>query len=142
MQNTRIRKTYLYRYFNADSVLLYVGITRSISKRHSAHEQHSLWFTEHTKMTVEVFPSQHEAAIAEIRAIANEKPKYNVHIGGGGVRSANAFDTVIISVRLSHEEATIFDKIVKLRSSSRTAMLRSIIKKQLSSYHEKDSANA
>ena len=126
MQNTVSRKTYLYRYFDAAGVLLYVGITRSISKRSARHESISSWFKEHTKMTVEIFPSQYAAAVAEREVIAAEKPKYNVNTGGQ--LGAPAFDSVVLSVRLTPEDATAFEKAAAQHSMSRTEMLRTMVK--------------
>ena len=70
--------TNLYRHFDADGVLLYVGITRRINKRLAEHLRSSHWLGQVTQITIERFPSRDEAVIAERNAIVNEMPLFNI----------------------------------------------------------------
>jgi len=72
-----IRKTMLYRYFDSENLLLYVGITGDNTKRQSQHRRDSFWFGYIASATFEHFDTREEAAQAEIEAIQNEKPKHN-----------------------------------------------------------------
>ena len=71
-------QTQLYRHFDTSGALLYVGISLSSVSRLSQHRDSSAWFDKIAKVTVEAFPTRHDALIAEAAAIANENPKYNI----------------------------------------------------------------
>lgn len=70
-------KTSLYRHFNADGELLYVGISLNHLIRLYQHSNASPWFDEISNISVEHFPSREEAVQAELTAIKKEKPKHN-----------------------------------------------------------------
>lgn len=67
----------LYRHFDKEGVLLYVGISLHAVYRLSQHRNGACWFSEIARVEVENFESRAAAEIAEIRAIKEEKPKYN-----------------------------------------------------------------
>lgn len=73
-----IQKTTLYRYFDSNGELLYVGITGDNTKRQSQHRRNSFWFGEIAQATFEHFDLRDNALEAETLAIKNEKPKYNI----------------------------------------------------------------
>jgi hypothetical protein len=73
----RNQKCQLYRHWDKDGVLLYVGQSLSAVARLSQHRQ-SPWFHEISKVTVETFPNIKEAMAAEARAVVDENPKYNI----------------------------------------------------------------
>jgi predicted GIY-YIG superfamily endonuclease len=68
----------LYRYFDADDNLLYVGITNSPLSRMSQHFRDKGWFAKAARTTYEHFASRPELEAAEVKAIQSEKPKYNI----------------------------------------------------------------
>lgn len=68
----------LYRHFNKNNELLYVGISMSIAARLSNHKSTSHWFNEVTKITIENYETREEVLDAEVKAIQLEKPKFNV----------------------------------------------------------------
>lgn len=68
----------LYRFFDKDDVLLYVGITNNPKNRFKGHQKEKSWFNKVTHSTMEHFGSRNELEDAEVRAIQTEKPKYNV----------------------------------------------------------------
>lgn len=70
--------TNLYRHFDADNQLLYVGISLSAVHRLTEHRNGSPWFRSIGSVTIETFPSRKEALAAEKEAIRNENPLYNV----------------------------------------------------------------
>jgi predicted GIY-YIG superfamily endonuclease len=73
-----IQKITLYRYFDSDDRLLYVGITGDNTKRQSQHRRNSFWFGEIVSATFEHFDNREDADEAESNAITKEKPMYNI----------------------------------------------------------------
>lgn len=71
------QKITLYRYFDSEGRLLYVGITGDNTKRQSQHRRNSFWFGEISSATYEHFSTRQEALDAETKAIQTEKPKHN-----------------------------------------------------------------
>jgi len=67
----------LYRFFNADNELLYVGITNNPFGRFSGHSKDKDWFHELAYATFTHYANRLEVDRAETKAIVNEKPKYN-----------------------------------------------------------------
>ena len=58
--------TQLYRYFDKDNNLLYVGISFSAAVRASEHRRTSAWYSSAVKMTMENFDTRKECELAEI----------------------------------------------------------------------------
>lgn len=71
-------RTALYRLFNADDELLYVGITNSPETRWRHHKATQEWWPLVARKTVDWLDSRSEAAAAEIEAIHAEVPKHNL----------------------------------------------------------------
>jgi hypothetical protein len=69
--------TALYRHFNGDGTLLYVGISLSVVQRLSEHAA-SPWFKRISRIDVEWFDSRAQARAAEREAIQDERPIHNV----------------------------------------------------------------
>lgn len=71
-------KTALYRFFNAEEELLYVGIAADPAHRWKEHRRSKPWAREVTIRVIEWLSSREEASAAEVRAIHIEKPRYNI----------------------------------------------------------------
>lgn len=71
-------KTALYRHFDADGRLLYVGISSSHLERLSQHMQGSHWSQDISRIEVEWHVTHFAAHQAEVAAIINEKPLHNI----------------------------------------------------------------
>ncbi len=69
--------TALYRRFDADRRLLYVGITDDLPKRIRKHERRSAWSVFVEYRSVEWFPSREMAVSAEVAASQREMPLFN-----------------------------------------------------------------
>ena len=67
----------LYRHFDGDDVLLYVGVSKSALRRLSEHST-AKWADDIVRVSVQNFPSRSEALKAEREAILKERPKYNI----------------------------------------------------------------
>lgn len=68
----------VYRMFDADGTLLYVGSTVARRQRMRSHEQHALWWPLVAATRYEDFATEREARLAEILAIQSEQPLHNV----------------------------------------------------------------
>lgn len=70
--------TAVYRLFDHDGNLLYVGCSYAPAKRCKAHAQEKPWWPEVASRTDEWFAQLAEARSAERSAIETERPRYNV----------------------------------------------------------------
>jgi predicted GIY-YIG superfamily endonuclease len=71
-------RTALYHFYGADDQLLYVGITERLGERWEAHMRTKPWWPAVRRQTVHWYPTRAKAAAAEVAAIVDEKPLYNV----------------------------------------------------------------
>lgn len=69
--------TTLYRLYDAEGDLLYVGISTRPMQRVREHSKGQTWWLEVASQSFEHFPSRPDAAAAELAAIRAEKPRYN-----------------------------------------------------------------
>lgn len=74
----RSRPTWLYRYFDANDRLLYVGIAFDVLKRAQGHRRHAAWWSQAATYTEELYPTRTAAEAAEAEAIRAEAPLFNV----------------------------------------------------------------
>jgi predicted GIY-YIG superfamily endonuclease len=68
----------LYRLYNSEGVLLYVGITTAPEQRMVPHALEKSWWPEVAERTLTWYGSKPDASIAEDIAIYEEKPLYNI----------------------------------------------------------------
>lgn len=71
----------LYRHFDADGVLLYVGMSAAPSQRMIHHASNSSWGREIATVTLQWFDTKQEALEAERVAIETEAPRDNCQHG-------------------------------------------------------------
>lgn len=70
--------TYLYRAYNKDSELCYVGITKNFDIRMNAHKTEKPWWQDEVEyVNVRTYKTRAEAELEESSAIRYEFPKYN-----------------------------------------------------------------
>ena len=70
-------KTALYRHFDKDGQLLYIGISLSHVARLAQHRDGSPWYEDIAHVTIEWHETRVDAELAETKAIGREAPKYN-----------------------------------------------------------------
>lgn len=68
----------VYRCYDAEERLLYVGCTHDIAMRLRYHRRDTAWFGEVESVTSESHPNRVAALEAERQAIVTEKPSRNV----------------------------------------------------------------
>jgi len=68
----------LYRHFNSEGQLLYVGISNSALVRLGAHKANAHWFDSITNVTIEKCTDREDALAKEAKAIKTEHPRHNV----------------------------------------------------------------
>lgn len=79
LTNLRAAKVHcLYRHFNKDDDLLYVGISLSAMTRLLQHQSCAAWFDEIVTVRIERFATRAEVRAAEALAIATERPRHNI----------------------------------------------------------------
>lgn len=71
--------TDLYRLYDAEGTLLYIGISKSAMARMKQHAKEKEWWLEVRRIEIEhVLGGRCDAELAERRAIESERPKYNI----------------------------------------------------------------
>jgi len=73
-----IEKHSLYRHFDKNDNLLYVGISVDPLNRLKDHKQQAIWFEQISRVDIEKFDNRKDVIRAEIEAIRNEAPVFNV----------------------------------------------------------------
>lgn len=71
-------ETALYRHFDKDGRLLYVGISLNAVARLAQHRGVAHWFRSIARIEIEWHPTREDACAAEIEAIREELPMHNV----------------------------------------------------------------
>ena len=69
---------YLYRYFDKNRTLLYIGMTNNFDQREASHRRYAKWWKSAGTKTIKKYRNQKCAEQAEIDAIAKESPMFNV----------------------------------------------------------------
>lgn len=67
----------VYRYFDADDRLLYVGVSANSVARMIGHRSAAEWWPLATRIAIERFETREQALEAEYEAIVNERPLHN-----------------------------------------------------------------
>jgi hypothetical protein len=75
-----VRLIQLYRLYDKDGALLYVGVSGLVKNRLALHKKKSPWFDAVARMTVDSYPTRKAALVAEARAILAEKPRFNRNV--------------------------------------------------------------
>jgi predicted GIY-YIG superfamily endonuclease len=117
----------LYRFFDTEGELLYVGITVNPGTRWAEHKNKP-WWSGVASATLEQFPSRDAAEEAEITAIRAENPRYNVTHSprrvGKPLPGPLAENT---SVRLPADLVAWLDARATRESRSRSQMIRVLL---------------
>jgi hypothetical protein len=123
--------TVLYRFFDADDRLLYVGVSLEIAWRWKAHSASQPWWGSTARATMEHFPSRAAALAAERQAIFDERPLWNIAHNSDAARTRSGSRprrqvqdgrwvsmsraAALLNVPLSRVRATLFDHPTAIR---------------------------
>jgi len=77
-KGVRRRETVLYRYYDDQDVLLYVGVSANMPGRLEGHEADSTWMDFAARSTMDHFAERDDAEAAEVAAIEADHPLFNV----------------------------------------------------------------
>jgi predicted GIY-YIG superfamily endonuclease len=72
-----MKQQHLYRFFDDEGNLLYVGISNSWTQRFHQHERSAAWFQFVASATFEKYPDRESVERAELIAIQTENPIHN-----------------------------------------------------------------
>lgn len=100
----------LYRHFNAEGELLYVGISMSALIRLAGHKYESHWYDQIAMITIENYDTISEAKEAEKVAIRSENPKYNIQFSNGYIKP-KTLNLTGVAERLGISRKTMFNRI-------------------------------
>lgn len=91
----------VYRLYDTEDQLLYVGLTANPSKRWTEHATSKSWWGQVARKDIEWFDSRADAARAELTAIEEEEPLHNVQHTLGNVPADAA--TVFANFKREYE---------------------------------------
>ena len=135
----------LYRHFNDDNELLYVGISSRLPSRLRQHQRTSRWFFDVKLVTIEWFDDRHSAKLAEGKAIRFEHPKFNVLKGAAELKAraekrAEDSKTVFMKIRVTPEEQAEWRDICRALGQDFSAIVRDTMKRRAASIKKKQEA--
>lgn len=134
MTTTPAERTALYRLFNSEGALLYVGITNAPDIRWKAHSYKKPWWPDVSEKTVMWFDDRTAAATAEARAIRLETPQWNIaqpdeadpFRGGGGTKLGGrpaTGQTPVVTVRIPPDLFAELKRIAEEEGRSVSSLL-------------------
>ena len=71
-------RTAVYRMYDTDWTLLYVGVAKRLGARWDVHAKQQPWWDQVKHQTVTWYPNRDEAEAVEETAIRDERPVYNI----------------------------------------------------------------
>jgi len=71
------QETYVYRLYDLNNNLLYIGIAKNIQRRFYGHSRKKHWWPEVAKSYIRKYPNREEASRIEKQAIMKYNPLYN-----------------------------------------------------------------
>lgn len=136
----------LYRFFDSDGKLLYIGITNNPQRRFQNHRATKPWFAEVAHSTMEYYSSRDDLAAAEAAAIMAELPKYNgaympvCQLAEGVRRSGRPEVGAAVNFRLGAELLALVDDYAAHNGYKRAEAIRFLLDVALSKRHGSESS--
>lgn len=94
----------LYRHFDIDRRLLYVGVSLATLMRTRGHRQKSPWFSQVVYITIERFETRALALAAERAAVKAERPRYNTLLTGSRMKQPPPLEPLAVRLRRKLEK--------------------------------------
>jgi predicted GIY-YIG superfamily endonuclease len=114
-KKTTKMNTQLYRHFDEEHNLLYVGISLSTFARLSQHKEHSAWFKKIKSVEIENFDTREGAMAAERKAICTEDPMFNIAMKKTMAEIEKEKKQLIREVRIEQEKKEVISRYVDHR---------------------------
>lgn len=111
-------RTAVYRFFNGDGTLIYVGVTNDIPTRWRHHAKNKPWWPEVVEQRATWYPTREAALAVEDQVIVAESPTYNINSSPG------QGPTPIRMIRMSDELWEAFGEVCKAMGTTRSRKLR------------------
>jgi excinuclease UvrABC nuclease subunit len=73
------KRTYVYRLFDNEGRLIYVGCSHDPESRIYMHRHKAWWAPQIDRIKLKVFPDRQAAIEAEAKAIKEENPRWNIN---------------------------------------------------------------
>lgn len=129
---------HVYRCYDADDQLLYVGVTTDMRQRHTEHAGQKEWYSEVARIETEEFDSGDEAAEREMVLLTHERPRYNsptarrytAHLRPA--REPSKVAALLIearSIRLTAEDRRILELLAQKLGVNQTAVIKQAIRR-------------
>lgn len=146
------RRTALYRLFDKEGRLLYVGVAFDPAERWKDHAMFKPWWPLAVRKVIEWHPTRTEALLCEATAIRDESPLHNIkgsdihrsaarQVDGSSSRPRTRVGTQEARVRVSDQDWAIYSQLCRDKGfSSWTADLRLYIKAQVAAFERKQRA--
>lgn len=107
MTELAMRNHALYRFYDVEGRLLYIGLTADLPTRLNNHRDDKPWWCEVTRVAVEHYPDRAAVIAAERRAIIAEGPRYNVvHNRPRDISPARPADDLIAICQTCRQQIT------------------------------------
>jgi predicted GIY-YIG superfamily endonuclease len=119
-------RTAVYRLYDDQDVLLYVGVAKTFGKRWTQHASAKSWWPEVQRQTVEWFPDRDAAFAAEGIAMRDERPRHNIQRGQSANGLASHGKTPNRPIRVESELWDAFGAVVGHRQ--RSGLIRDFIR--------------
>lgn len=126
-------RTAVYRLFDAEAQLLYVGVAVDPRVRWGVHAREKTWWPEVAHRTVEWFDDRPSAEAAEVAAIVTEAPRYNVEHsptrqrGDAKAEYRRLYAEVPRQIRIATQTWRDFGLATKAAGTTRAAVIRQAI---------------
>ncbi len=136
-----MRQTTLYRHFDSDENLLYVGISSRPWKRMVEHKV-SCWYDKIHNITLQHYESREEAIKAEREAITEENPIFNIQRYQTIKKQNEKEKQIIDNSRLNHISSIVHYRVsysikeVREMTGLRAMDIKELLEKDLLSYYE------
>lgn len=120
--------TAVYRWYDADDRLVYVGVSNNPAARADQHSREKPWWTQVARCEVAWFPSRPEALVAERAAIQTEMPTLN-YVGTPRQSEAQRRQESMrqVAVRLPVSLIARLDAIAAAERRDRSDVLRRLV---------------
>ena len=116
-------QTHLYRHFDANGELLYVGISANPVQRQLGHRTNAPWFPQIAKIEISQYPNKEVAEAAEKKAIMGEQPKFNINC---------RVQKVLEQFRLPPEMATWLSETAEKTGKTKTRLIEEALRSKMS----------